>query len=201
AQKEKFGRTHMSRAIAAFHGRFGRATLYQLNRPFNIHAHREGHLIFHLGGADGHVDLDGRLCPVTSETVLAVSPWEPHNFIPTDLETGALFFVFYVDCEWFAPGGGAEKLCFGTPLIKRTRALDRQIRCAAATLSAGERLGELDGELRNLIDACYEESWRQTDQPAERRALDGVTDFRVRKSIRLLQEAPVADIELDAVAR
>ena len=40
----------MSRALAVFHGRFGRATVYQLNRPFNMHAHREGHLIFHVGG-------------------------------------------------------------------------------------------------------------------------------------------------------
>jgi hypothetical protein len=32
----------MSRAIAVFHGLFGRATIYQLNRPFKIHAHREG---------------------------------------------------------------------------------------------------------------------------------------------------------------
>ena len=191
----------MSRAIAAFHGRFGRATLYQLNRPFNVHAHREGHLIFHLSGSDGYVDVDGRRCPVTSESVVAVSPWEPHNFVPTDLETGSLFFIFYVDCEWFAPGGGAERLCFGTSLITRTPALDRQIRAAAAMLSAGQGFGELDGELRGLIDACYEETWRHTEQPAERRALDGVTDFRVRKSIRLLQETPVADIELDEVAR
>ena len=40
----------MSKALAVFHGRFGRATVYQLNRPFNMHAHREGHLIFHVGG-------------------------------------------------------------------------------------------------------------------------------------------------------
>ena len=40
----------MSKALAVFHGRFGRATVYQLNRPFNVHAHREGHLIFHVGG-------------------------------------------------------------------------------------------------------------------------------------------------------
>ena len=36
------------RAVAAVHGQFGRAVIYKLNRPFNIHAHREGHLIFHL---------------------------------------------------------------------------------------------------------------------------------------------------------
>jgi len=47
----------MSRALAVFHGHFGRATVYQLNRPFNVHAHREGHLIFHIGGAPGCVEV------------------------------------------------------------------------------------------------------------------------------------------------
>ena len=32
----------MSWGIAVFHGRFGRATIDRLNRPFNLHAHREG---------------------------------------------------------------------------------------------------------------------------------------------------------------
>ena len=53
----------MSRAVAAVHGRFGRATIYKLNRPFNIHAHREGHLIFHLSGADGGVLVSGDSVP------------------------------------------------------------------------------------------------------------------------------------------
>jgi hypothetical protein len=50
----------MSRAIAVFHGRFGRATIYRLNRPFNLHAHREGHLIFHLAGENA--SRCGRSC-------------------------------------------------------------------------------------------------------------------------------------------
>jgi len=196
----------MSRAIAVFHGRFGRATLYRLNRPFNFHAHREGHLIFHLGGSEGHVNVGATRCPLTSESVVAVSPWEAHNFNPADFEAGALFLVFYVDCEWFAPGGGSDRLrfgapLFGAPLFPRTQSLDRQIRRAAQTLSAGERLCELDGELRGLIDACYEASWRQSDQSSERRAVEGVTDYRLRKSIRLMQESAGANIELDAVAR
>ena len=41
----------MSRALSVYHGHFGRATLYELNRPMTIHAHREGHLIFYLDGA------------------------------------------------------------------------------------------------------------------------------------------------------
>ncbi len=191
----------MSRAIAVFHGQFGRAAVYQLNRPFNVHAHREGHLIFHLGGADGIIDVDGKRCAGCPGTVVAVSPWEPHNFIPDDLHQGSLFLVFYVNPEWFAPSGGASRLCFGNPQIIRTPTLDRQIRQAAATICAGERLGELDRDLRYLIEACFELSWRQAEGRTIRRALDGVTDFRVRKSIRLIEEAPGADVELDAVAR
>ncbi len=191
----------MSRAIAVFHGQFGRATLYQLNRPFTVHAHREGHLIFHLDGSDGSVDVDGKSCPLSSETIVAISPWEPHNFIPSDVDAGALFFVLYVDADWFATGGGGATLCFGSSLIARTPSLDRQVRHAAEMVRAGERLGELDSELRSLIDECYDVSWRAVDGRSKRRALEGVTDFRVRKSIRLMQDQAVADIELDAVAR
>jgi hypothetical protein len=43
----------MSGAIAVFHGRFGRATIRQLNRPLNIHAHREGRLILQDHGMAG----------------------------------------------------------------------------------------------------------------------------------------------------
>ena len=53
----------MSRAVAAVHGQFGRAVIYNLNRPFNIHAHREGHLIFHLSGDKGRRARVGRSLP------------------------------------------------------------------------------------------------------------------------------------------
>ncbi len=191
----------MSRAIAVFHGEFGRATLYQLNRPFNIHAHREGHLIFHVGGAEGRVDVDGKGCPLTGETIVAVSPWEPHNFVPSDMDAGALFFVLYVNSEWFATGCGGARLRFGRSQIARTSSLDRQVRRAAGMVCAGERLGELDRELRSLIDESHDASWGALDGRSERPALDGATDFRVRKSIRLMQDQAGADIELDAVAR
>ena len=56
----------MSRAVAAVHGQFGRAVIYRLNRPFNIHAHREGHLIFYLSGDDGGVLVSGAPCRATN---------------------------------------------------------------------------------------------------------------------------------------
>jgi len=95
----------MSRAIAVFHGCFGRATIYQLNRPFNVHAHREGHLIFHLGGSDGSITVGDKLCPLNASSFVAVCPWEPHNFVPSDLDQGALFLVLYVNPRMVHAGG------------------------------------------------------------------------------------------------
>src|SRR5438874_417398 len=97
----------MSRALAVFHGRFGRATVYQLNRPFNVHAHREGHLIFHVGGTPAQIDVCDQRWLLEEDSIVAVNPWEPHNFVPTDLENGAIFFVLYVNAEWFAPNAAS----------------------------------------------------------------------------------------------
>ena len=189
----------MSRALAVFHGRFGRATVYQLNRPFNVHAHREGHLIFHVGGTPAQIDVSEQRLLLKDDTVVAVNPWEPHNFLPTDMDHGAIFFVLYVNAEWFAPQPAtAQGLRFGRTFFPRTEALDRLIRRTAALVCGAPSLRSLDCELRQLIDSCYEESW-QAAQDA--RAATAVTDFRVRKSIRLMSESPGAEIELDAIAR
>ena len=191
----------MSLAVAAVHGQFGRAVIYRLNRPFNIHAHREGHLIFHLSGDHGGVLVSGAPCRTTEESVVAVSPWEPHNFVPRDLDDGSTFFVLYVNPDWFAPGVGETLLRFGRSEFARTPALDAQIRRVSALVYAGQRLTTLDCELRSLIQACYEETWRQKDVGESRCPSGQAIDFRVRKSMRLMEKSLGADIELDAVAR
>ena len=66
----------MSKALAVFHGRFGRATVYQLNRPFNMHAHREGHLIFHVGPTTSLRRQSRRIWPRTPQSAATTSRWE-----------------------------------------------------------------------------------------------------------------------------
>lgn len=192
----------MSRALAVFHGRFGRATVYQLNRPFNIHAHREGHLIFHVGGMGACIDVSDGHYDLTETSVVAVNPWEPHNFLPADLDGGAIFFVLYVNAEWFAPdASGTHRMRFGRTQFKRTPALDKHIRRTAALVCGAPSLSSLDSELRRLIDICYDESWQQAEVARDARATAAVTDFRVRKCIKLMSESPGAVMELDTIAR
>ena len=141
----------MSKALAVFHGRFGRATVYQLNRPFNMHAHREGHLVFHVGGTPARIDVCDERWLLAEDSIVAVNPWEPHNFIPTDVENGAIFFVLYVNPEWFAPDAArAHSLRFGRTCFKRTATLDRHIRRSAALVCGAPSLSSLDCELRQL---------------------------------------------------
>jgi AraC-like DNA-binding protein len=193
----------MSRALAVFHGRFGRATVYQLNRPFNVHAHREGHLIFHVGGTPASIDVCDRRFRLDENAIVAVNPWEPHNFLPADLGDGAVFFVLYVNAEWFAPdaASGKKSLRFGRTHFRRTAALEKQIRRTAALVCGAPSLSSLDCELRQLIDICHDESWQSAAAEPEQRPCTAVTDFRVRKSIRLMSESPGAEIELDSIAR
>jgi AraC-like DNA-binding protein len=192
----------MSRALAVFHGRFGRATVYQLNRPFNMHAHREGHLIFHVGGTPARIDVNEERRLLAEDSIVAINPWEPHNFLPSDTANGAIFFVLYVNAGWFAPSAArSQGLRFGRTLFKRTVTLDKHIRRTAALVCGAPSLSSLDGELRQLIDGCHEESWQAFEPVQEVRAAAAVTDFRVRKSIKLMSDSPGAELELDSVAR
>ena len=192
----------MSKALAVFHGRFGRATVYQLNRAFNVHAHREGHLIFHVGGTPAQIDVCEQRWRLIQDSVVAVNPWEPHNFLPTDTDNGGIFFVLYVNPEWFAPDApGSDRLRFGRTHFKRTVALDKHIRRTAALVCGAPSLSSLDSELRRLIDICYDESWQQAETARDARANGSVTDFRVRKCIKMMSESPGAEIELDTIAR
>jgi AraC-like DNA-binding protein len=192
----------MSRALAVFHGRFGRATVYQLNRPFNVHAHREGHLIFHVGGTPAEIDVCGQRHHLAPDSVVAVNPWEPHNFLPSDVDNGAIFFVLYVNWEWFAPStANVQGLRFGRTHFKRTPTLAKQIRHTAALVCGAPSLSSLDSELRQLIDICHVESWLQSQPSQDVRTSAAVTDFRVRKCIKLMSESPGVEIELDTIAR
>lgn len=193
----------MSRAVSVYHGRFGRATLYQLNRPMTTHAHREGHLIFHVRGAPGAVTVCGRRYEFRSGIGMAVNPWEPHDFLPDDLGAGALYLVLYINPGWFLAGdGSAPVLRFGRTEVEITPTVARSIERVVSLLLGGRSLKLFDGSLYELCGSSFEQSWHHVGSDLPRvRADEPIIDFRVRKSMRLLSEQLGGDIELDAVAR
>jgi AraC-like DNA-binding protein len=194
----------MSRALSVYHGCFGRATLYELNRPMTTHAHREGHLTFYVGGGDACVTVTGKPHGLTARYGVAVNPWEPHAFEPTDLISGGVYLVLYVDHDWFRRMGrfGHSALHFGRSEIELTPRLDAMVSRVVSMLEDFDAAENFDGTLFELTDACFEQSWRlgggwqRYSGPAS-----SYVDFRVRKSIVLMSEQLGSEIELDSVAR
>ena len=94
----------MSEAISVHHGEFGRAALYKLDKTIVTHAHREGHLIFYLSGAEAKVNVSGKWVAADRSTGVAVSPWEQHSFHMKNEQTvePCLCLVLYIKPIWFS---------------------------------------------------------------------------------------------------
>jgi AraC-like DNA-binding protein len=194
----------MSRALSVYHGRFGRATLYELNRPMTTHAHREGHLIFYVGRGHATAPVHGVPHGLTERVAVAVNSWEPHGFIPSDWTAGGLYLVLYIDQAWFERMGpvGHAALQFGRSEIEMTPRIRAMVGKVVALLEDYDTAENFDGTLFELTDACFEQSWRLAGGwQLYRGPASPFIDFRVRKSIVLMAEQLGSEIELDAVAR
>jgi AraC-like DNA-binding protein len=195
----------MSTALAVFHGRFGRATLYQLNRPMTVHAHREGHLIFYVRGAMATVDVAGSRCALAPRAAVAVNSWEPHAFLPGRGDEDGLFLVLYIDPRWFLDVRRCLRpaLRFGSSEIAVTDRIGESLERVTRLLLGRRSIELLDRCLYDLTDDCFAESWRDREAVPSTGEAGAPSDFRVRKSIQLLSDrlGRGREIRLDAVAR
>ena len=192
----------MSTALAVHHGPFGRASLYWLNRPLAMHAHREGHLIFELEGPNSALLFENDGVPLGARSAAAINPWQPHAFQPGKDSRGGLYLTLYINPTWFLSVGRSAKsaLRFGRSQIKIGDAVEDLVRLTSECLAENGDRDRLDGYLYALTEECYEQSW-QWDGAVDESQWPGLRDFRVRKSMRLMSERIGEDIVLDDVAR
>ncbi|MEM1345478.1 MAG: AraC family transcriptional regulator [Pseudomonadota bacterium] len=220
----------MSHALAVLHGAFGRAALYRLDRPFALHAHREGHLIFLVEGTPARVSVSGHSLLADRHRGAAINPWEPHDFqvpsfqvpgsglprsaLPGSVHPGAqpaevagLYLVLYLKPLWFldtARTPARSSTCalnFGRPEIETTPRLRARVLRLAGLLLGSEAPTGFDDQLFDLTRACYEQSWRGAPASAALTAKPHVRDFRVRKAISILEGDLGAGSDMGGVAR
>ena len=91
----------MSEAVAVLHGAFGRVCLYSMDRTMVSHAHREGHLLFHIQGSPGEVYVDGCAIPLGPGQAVAVNPWQAHYYHQPVPGEQTLALVLYIRPTWF----------------------------------------------------------------------------------------------------
>ena len=194
----------MSRAVAAHHGPFGRACLYEMDRPMATHAHHEGHLVFHIDGPEAQFDVSGVPYTVTASKGVAVSSLQPHSFKPGKGGLGQ-FLVLYINPSWFGEHceTTAGALTFGSNVIH----LDALVRQCIGSIverltDTGASCGSIDSQLRKLTQSCRAQSWQHAAPAAGMKAcVSTISDHRIRRSIAHLRHiTPDGDASLDAVA-
>jgi AraC-like DNA-binding protein len=189
----------MSEAVAVLHGAYGRACLYAMDRTMVSHAHREGHLLFHVHGSPGEVYVDGCPIPLGPGRAVAVNPWQAHYYHQPVPGGQTLVLVLYIRPNWFrnAIGSHSSALRFGRAAIEVSHELARLVD-VSALLNRGQDDSSINDWLLALTHYCFDQSWCGSDH-VERFA--GAPDFRLRKAIHLLEQRVCEPVELDSVAR
>lgn len=194
----------MSDAISVHHGTFGRAALYELDKPIINHAHREGHLVFYVGGARARVRVGDDVHTIDENTAAAVSPWEQHSFDPVTLNEACFCLVLYIKPMWFLETCQSAEyvLNFGRSRIDVSPAINRWIVRLTSILLEQQASDLMDGFLYETTRQCYDQSWQDTPREAPLNSIRSrFSDFRVRRSLRLMQTNFAEDVAIDWVAR
>jgi AraC-like DNA-binding protein len=192
----------MSTALAVCHGAFGRVTVYRLDKPMRTHAHREGHLTFLLSGPPAIVAISGVPHLVNQTAGVAINPWQPHSFQPCSGAEPAVFLVAYICDRWLdRDQEGRGSLRFGANGIRVGTTIRSIAVSLAHTLVTNASYRIVNRYLNQLFDASFNESWASGDRRSLTAQPRAPIDFRVRKSLRLLDDGLGEGIELDNVAR
>ncbi len=194
----------MSNALAVHHGAFGRVALYNLNRSMAVHAHREGHLIFHVQGPASSIRVEDKCYPLSPGSAIAVSPWQSHNYQCDDHNESSLFLTLYIKPMWFleASRRASSSLRFGRNSIEVTESICRLVYRISSTMLEDAEETHIAGYLCELTQECFDQTWQWVDERAAVvRAAPTIRDFRVRNSIRLMQQRVSENVVLDQIAR
>jgi AraC-like DNA-binding protein len=193
----------MSTALAVHHGPFGRVALYSLDRGMVLHAHREGHLIFHVQGPDAAIRIEDATYPLAPSHGVAISPFQAHNYISLDATEPSVFLTLYIRPSWFLEASRQVNgsLRFGRCPIEVTAPLGRLARQTALALLHDEDDEVVSGNLHELTQISFDQSWQWTGGPTLTVSTRPTRDFRVRTSVRLMQDRLCDQLALDDIAR
>jgi AraC-like DNA-binding protein len=193
----------MSTALAVRHGRFGRAAIYRLNRAFLTHAHREGHLTFHLEGEAARITVAGVPYPLDPGSALAIDPWQPHSFDLGTLDNDdVVALVLYIAPTWFlGDNQTGQCLRFGRPTVAVSPSVAPLVHRLGRLLLGEAESNDFEGHLRDLTSACFEQTWSRIAVPLPPPQSQTYRDYRIRNSIRLMQKRIGDELAIDLIAR
>ena len=135
---------------------------------------------------------------------VAISPWEPHSFSLLDPGQDAYVLTLYIKPMWFLENSRSAEfaLSFGTPGIRMTPTVEMWMGRLTALLLDDQPSDRFDGFLFETTRACFDQSWQGLqDRSGLRNVQRRFNDYRVRRSLRVMQESYTEENGMDDLAR
>ncbi|WP_181706504.1 AraC family transcriptional regulator [Chthonobacter rhizosphaerae] len=191
----------MNKALSVTHGRFGRVNLYDLDRGYVTHAHREAQIVFHIRGQPAPLTISKAPVTLCPDHGVACNAWEPHDYAPPARFEGQRSLTLYIDTAWWEAFGGPSvgPLHFGRRHVVQTNTIERAIDRLLASMADAKSPLLFEGLVFELVGLVAEQTNARIGAVPAGRPV--AFDFRVRKAIKLLSEHRGSDMDLEFVAR
>lgn len=199
----------MSHALRIARGQFGRVALLDMDRPLVRHAHPHCHVLLKVEGADTQFCVRNQTVPLTDDSAILINAWEPHAYVHDLHRPKTVILALYINPEWlghFRQNWGASHApdFFASSVGAITPAIRRLIRALAESMvQAPEEFAVHEDLLGRLMIAVIERfaDWRGLPQSISALAAGRSFDFRIRKAVNLMANAPgtISDMDLLAV--
>jgi len=199
----------MSHALRIARGRFGRVALLDMDRPLVRHAHPHCHVLLKVEGADTQFQVGDRIARLTHESVVLINAWEPHAYEHDTEQPKTVILALYIEPQWlglFRPNWAVSNApdffnCSVGAITQEIRRLTQLLASTMVHAPQDERVHE--DLLGRLMIAVIERftSWRGLPNSIRSLANSHLTDFRIQKAVRLIQQAPGEIGDMNMLAR
>jgi AraC-like DNA-binding protein len=198
----------MSTALRIAHGAFGRVALLDMDLSLVRHAHPHCHVLLKVEGADTQFIVGDTVYPLTDDTAVLVSGWQPHSYVHYPERPRTVILALYIEPEWltaFRPGWAAS----GAPgfFSHPSGEVSPHIRDLAMSLAADmmahpEARAEHEALLSDLMIAVIERFTPWRSFPASIRSMrTRAGDWRIHKAVASMRSQTQRGTALESFAR
>ncbi|MTW18951.1 helix-turn-helix domain-containing protein [Rhodoplanes serenus] len=195
----------MAGEVRVFVGRFGRVALLERTPTIAEHAHAQAHALMKVSGIDTVFRVEGRDQVLDAGSVVLINPWASHAGRPLPDGATAQLLALYIAPYWFERSIQAAIALGRCRVFAAAKApLAAEVRAAAGRMLALMRDDTAeDAELDRACEALFRSVLTQygtADLGETARAATRPSDFRVRRAIVRMREAPGITLDIDGCA-
>lgn len=199
----------MSTALRIAYGKFGRVALLDMDRSLVRHAHPHCHVLIKAEGADTQFSVGNRLVPLTDRQAVLINTWEPHAYVHDVRRPRTIILALYIEPSWlknFRPSWAASggEGFFERPAGELSPRIHRLAMDLATVMVSDPTANAVQEQLlSDLMISVIERftPWRNLTRSLRAAANSDAFDWRIRRAVTLLREAPHLVRDTETLAR